>query len=297
MNRRNAAKHYFQFTQGMSRAHLSVFAASSTFYLFMSLAPLASLLLNLLPYTQIKQEIILDALQAYAPAPFMELIGSIISEIYAGSTALVSVSFLLLLWSAAKFFSSIVHGVSEIYDGGHDKSFIRLRLIGVLYTVVLVVFVLLDFSIVMFGERLVGLIERKYPDFSGAWAFLLRFRSLIFIVLLTAYNALLFKVTPRTKLRFYRQLPGAAFSALCWFAFTKLYSLLIGRFGAFSIYGSLSFIVISMFWMYCSIFIVFLGAYCNVYLELQLTPRREAAQARRLREKAGGEQHDSVEDV
>ena len=281
--------------QGIGRAHLSVFAASSAFYLFMSLAPLAALLLNLLPYTQIKQEIILDALQNYAPAPFMELIGSIISEIYAGSTALLSVSFLLLLWSAAKFFSSIVHGVSAIYESGRGSSFLRLRLIGVLYTVVLVVFVLLDFSIVMFGERLVGWIERQYPDFAGVWAFLLRFRSVIFIVLLTAYNALLFKVTPRVKLKFYRQLPGAAFSALCWFAFTRLYSLLLSRFSAFSIYGSLSFIVISMFWMYCSIFIVFLGAYCNVYLEQQQALRREAARAARPRGETGGLPHDSVE--
>ena len=295
MDRHAAARHTCRFIQGIGRTHLSVFAASSTFYLFMSLAPLAALLLNLLPYTNIRQEMIFSALQNYAPASFMELIGNLLSEIYDGSTALLSVSFLLLLWSSAKFFSSIVHGICGIYDGRRDSSFLRLRMIGVLYTIVLVVFVLLDFSIVVFGERLITWVEQLYPDFSDVWTFLLRFRSVIFIVLLTAYNALLFKVTPRARLKFYWQLPGAAFSALCWFAFTKLYSLLLGQVSTFSIYGSLSFIVISMFWMYYSIFIVFLGAYCNVYLEQQVTARREATRVMKMNAENSAVQY-SVED-
>ena len=59
-----------------------------------------------------------------------------------------------------------------------------------------------------------------------------------------------------------------------WYVFPKLYSLLIGHLGNFSIYGSLSFIVISMFWMYYSIYILFLGAYINAFL--QPLPQEEA---------------------
>ncbi len=258
--------------QGLGRAHVGVFAASGTFYLFLSLVPLAILFLCLLPYTSLTQGLILKPLLDFAPAQFQQLIHGIVAEVYAGSLSALSLSLAVELWSASKFFACLTQGVSEIYDGYQEQSFFQLRLHGVLYTGLLILFVVLDFSIVVFGEHLAQILTRHFPYYASLWHALLRLRGVIFIAYLTCYNALLFKTLPRTKLRFRQQLPGAVFSAVVWFLFSKLYSLAVELFHMYGIYGSLTMIIISMVWIYYSMFILFLGAYLNAFL-LRYKPR------------------------
>lgn len=252
--------------QGLGRAHIGVFAASGTFYLFLSLVPLAILFLCLLPYTSLTQGLILQPLLEYAPAQFQQLVHNIVTEVYAGSLSALSLSLVIELWSASKFFACLAQGVGEIYDGYQEQSFFQLRLHGILYTGLLILFVVLDFSIVVFGEYLAHILGSYFPYYMDLWNTLLRFRGFIFIAYLTCYNALLFKALPLTKLKFRQQLPGAAFSAIVWFIFSKLYSLLIDLFHMFGIYGNLTIIIISMVWMYYSMYILFLGAYLNAFL-------------------------------
>ena len=266
---------YKRLSEGINRSHIGVFAASSAFYCFLSLIPLVILLLSLLPYTTISQEALKQVLFGYTPEPFQELVGKIIREVYTGSVTLLSVSALLELWSAAKFLSSLTQGISEIYDGYYDGGYFHLKLLGILYTVVLIVFILIDISLFAFGEKLCVVIENKIPSLYSAWCLLLRFRSVIFLLFLTAYNALLFQTIPRRKLKFKRQLPGAAFSAVVWFAFSQLFSWLIEQFSIFSTYGSLSIIVISLFWLYYSMYILFLGAFLNTLPEILRGPPLE----------------------
>ena len=258
--------------QGLGRAHVGVFAASGTFYLFLSLVPLAILFLCLLPYTSLTQGLILQPLLEFAPAQFGQLIHNIVTEVYAGSLSALSLSLVVELWSASKFFACLAQGVSEIYDGYQEQSFLGLRLHGVLYTGLLILFVVLDFSIVVFGDYLAHIIGRHLPYYVGLWQALLQLRGFIFIAYLTCYNALLFKALPRTRLQFRQQLPGAAFSAVVWFLFSKLYSLAVELFHMFGIYGNLTMIIISMVWIYYSMFILFLGAYLNAFL-LRYKPR------------------------
>jgi len=256
---------YKLFGQGLKRVHLNALAASGAFYLFLSLAPLVLLFLNLLPYTTLTEETLRELLLVYTPAPFQELMHTMIRELYSGSVAVLSVSAFVLLWSAAKMMSSLTWGVSEIYDGYREEGFLQRRLLGALYTAALIVFVVVSFSLFVFGESLVEIFPDHLPVFCRTCKFFLRFNSLIYILYFTLYNALLFTTIPQKKLRFYRQLPGAAFSAVAGLLFSQLFSWLIDRFNLFSMYGSISIIIISLVWMYYSMYILFLGAYLNTF--------------------------------
>lgn len=263
---------FLLFRQGLGRAHISIFAASSAFYLFLSLVPLAMLFLCLLPFTSLTQGMILQPLLNYAPSQFQQLINTIVSQVYAGSLSALSLSVIAELWSASRFFVCLAQGVGEIYEGYQDQSFFRMRLHGIFYTGLLILFVVLDFLIVVFGEYLIHLIGSYFPYYVGFWKALLRLRGLIFIAYLTCYNAMLFGSLPRKNLRFREQLPGAAFSAIVWFIFSKLYSMLIDIFHIFGIYGNLTMIIISLVWIYYSMYILYLGAYLNAFL-IRYKPR------------------------
>lgn len=249
-----------------SRADLWLYATSGAYYLFFSLGPLVMLVLGLLPYLPFTQQQLADTLLQYTPLPFQELISTLVSGVYTGSTAVLSFGVVVELWSAGKFVSMVLRGVGQIYDGRSYGGYFRRRLLGALYTAALIVLVLGNLLLLFFGERLLSALG-YVPDGAGLWAVLLRLRVVVFFAVVTVINALMFRYVPRKELTFRRQLPGAAFSAATWLAFSQVYSWAVEHFRFYSIYGGLAIVIISLFWMYCSLFLLFLGAWLNALRE------------------------------
>ncbi len=241
-------------------ADIGLYASSGAYYLFFSLAPLIALLLSVLPYTPLTQQELLDAILPYVPDAFGQLIRAVVSDVYTGSLATLSLSLVMELWSAGQFFSGIVNGLSAIVDG-ETTGYFRRRLMGTVYTLALVLFILANLMLLLFGNRLKELLQSRCPD--GAWAILFRLRGAVFFVGATAVIALLFRCAPKRKLRYRRLIPGAAFSAAAWLVFTRGYSRALKSFGLFGVYGSIAAVIISLFWIYCSLYILFFGAWLN----------------------------------
>ena len=244
------------------RADLWLYAASGTYYLFFSLGPLAVVILALLPWLGISQEQLAETLLHFAPAPFREMIGSLAADIYTGSPVALAIGLAAELWSAGKFFSLLMRCVSRIYDGGEHGGFLRRRLMGSIYTAAVILLILGNLALLFFGER--WLVSAGYvPRGAGLWAILLLCRVILFFLVVTGLNGLIFKTVPQRELTFRDQLPGAAFAAASWLAFSQIYSWAVERFRFFSIYGGLAIVIISLFWMYCSLYLLFLGAWLN----------------------------------
>ena len=70
---------------------------------------------------------------------------------------------------------------------------------------------------------------------------------------------------PDTKLKFTEQVPGACFAAVVWSVFSWGFSMYVSYGNGYSIYGSLTIIVIIMLWMYFCMYIILIGAYLNRY--------------------------------
>ena len=243
------------------RANLWLYATSGAYYLFFSLVPLAVIFLALVPYLPIlPAEELLDILTEYAPEEFQQLMDQIVRDLYAGSNLALGVGLVIELWSAGQFLGLLMRGVGHIYDGGYRGGYLRRRLMGALFTLALVAMVLGNMILLFFGERF---LETEVPNGVRFLAFLVRGRALVFMAVVTILNALLFRYVPRRELTFKKQIPGAAFSAVAWLAFSRVYSWAVDRFRFFSIYGGLAIVIISLFWMYCSLYIMFLGAWLN----------------------------------
>ena len=244
-----------------SGANLWLYAASGAYYLFFSLGPLAVIILALIPYLPvIPAEELLDLVAEYAPPQVEQMVEQLVRELYAGSALAFGVGLVVELWSAGQFFGLVMGALGHIYDGGHRGGYLRRRLWGALHTLILVALVLGNMALLFWEERLQA---QAGPEASAFWAFVFQSRGVVFMIALTVSLALLFRYVPRRELRFYAQLPGAAFSALTWLAFSRAYSWGVARFSLFSVYGSLAIVIISLFWMYCSLYLLFLGAWLN----------------------------------
>ena len=82
-----------------------------------------------------------------------------------------------------------------------------------------------------------------------------------------SFFTIAFSLVSRRGKKFYKEIPGASFSALGWYLFTALYSLYVGHSPNFSyMYGSLATIIIALIWMYACMIIIFLGAEINYFI-------------------------------
>ena len=240
------------------RADIGLHAATGAYYLFLSLGPLTALILAALPYTSITEQALLDALSGVTPPSFGRIVHAVAADIYAAPKAALGISFAAELWSAAKLFSSVVRGVNEL-SARERAGYLKRRLLGAGYTLLLIAFILGNLMLIFFGSRLTSAADRRYPVLSASIRAMLFLRPLLLWAGLSSVNALLYRCPPGKQ----KTLPGAAVSAAAWLMFTRLYTLGLDRFGLFGVYGSIAAVAATLFWAYCSLYILYLGAWMN----------------------------------
>ena len=114
---------------------IPVYAGNASFFLLLSLFPILSLFLSLLPYTPLTVQTLLVFCEELVPAWMQAPLAYLIRTIYASSSAaIVSLSAVLTLWSASKGMLSLLYGLDAVAEvretrtmckGGFCACFIR----------------------------------------------------------------------------------------------------------------------------------------------------------------------------
>lgn len=256
-----------EFLRGMTRAELGLYAASGAYFLFLSLIPLAALLCSLLPLTPLTRESVLGYLSPVLPEVVEALLREILDQVYESSPAAFSLSALLTLWSASKAFVGLIQGLDRIYGSPPPRGFLRLRALSGLYTLALLCIMLLSLLFALSQRRLIRLLAAAWPQGSELLASLLRLRYLLIMVLLALYFALLYAFLPARRPGFVHQLPGAMLTALLWMLLAWLFGRYVQGLGGVTLYGSLARVILALFWVYLCMYLILLGAYCNMWLK------------------------------
>ena len=251
----------------MNRKNISAFAASTAFFLFVSLIPILVLLCAIIPYTTLTKANLMTFLTDITPDMVDSLVISIIEDVYAKSAGVISIAAITILWSASKGMLALIRGMNEINDVEENRNYFVLRGIASFYTIMLLVVILLSLVVMVFGNALVNGIIRTIPQTEHFFDFLLHFRLLFSLLVMIVGFSMMYAYIPNKKLKFMYQIPGAVFSAVLWNVFSWAFSVYVGNINDFSTYGNLATIVIIMIWMYMCIYIILIGAYLNRYFE------------------------------
>lgn len=254
------------FFDGIIQNNIPAHAASCAFYMFLSLVPFFGLLVSVLPYTGLSQRALINILSNYIPEALEALIVGITDDIYVASGLVLPLAIVVTIWLASRSFFSLIRGIEEISGSKNYTSFFKRTLIACLYTIGLVITMLLVLAMLVFGKQLVEFIEKGVPFISPVIAFLIKFRFIFVILILSGVFSLIYRWVPGMKLGFGSLFPGAIAAGICWLLFSWLFSLFINYGGGYSIYGRLAAIIISLMWMYWCMYIILLGAHLNVYL-------------------------------
>ncbi len=257
----------YDFGKHMGRRSIGAFAASTAFFLFLSLIPALMLLCAIIPYTPLTEANLMSIARRVAPEAVEALVIGIISDVYNKSIGIVSLTAIGTLWSAGKGVLALMEGLNAINDVEEERNYMLLRLVASLYLILMLVAVLVSLLVMVFGKALIGMIEGMIPQSAYLFDTLMHFRTLFVWAMLTVVIALMYAYVPGVRTGFKLQLPGAVFAAVGWSVVTWAFSIYVEEFNGFSAYGSLTTIIILMLWLYAIAYIILAGAFINRYFK------------------------------
>ncbi|MCR4808046.1 MAG: YihY/virulence factor BrkB family protein [Lachnospiraceae bacterium] len=256
----------YKFAVEVKDNHLDVYSAGTAFYLFISIIPFFIALFSMVPYTPLSRQDVIGLSKMF-PSEFDILIQAVTAEAYVKSSARLWIALVIAVWSAARGIMYMTKGLNEIYDVSERRNYFILRFWASIYTLFIVAAIVILLVMGVFGKRILEVLSAHLPhlpeDVASGLAAIIDWRILITLVCLFILFVFLYTMLPNTKLNFVYQTPGAAFCAVAWWLFTKLFSFVVGKFGGFSMYGSMATAIASMLWLYCCMYILFICAELN----------------------------------
>lgn len=253
------------FGRQLAKDNISVYASGTAFFFFLSLMPTLIIICSLLPLTSLTEKNLLIAAVKVMPDFLDSITVLMIKQMYEQSVRILPFAIIITLWSSSKGMLGLMYGLNVVNEVAETRNYILLRLEAMFYMVITVTALLVSLTLSVFGKTILNGIYAHFPDIGILVYLVMRFRFLFVWFLLTVVFAVTYTFVPNKKLRMRYQIPGAVFTAVGWSLFSFVFSVYVDRFRGMSTYGSLSTVIIMMFWLYCCLYILLIGANLNRY--------------------------------
>jgi membrane protein len=255
------------------RDNLSVVAAGCAFYALFAVFPALSALIALYGLTAdpATVELQFGMLKFVLPAQAYEIVIEQIRRVAEVSGHSLSwglvFSLGLALWSVGSLIQVIFAALNIAYEEPERRSALRFYLSAFGFALLGIVIGALMLLALVYVPLLFA-----YAGFSSEFEFLVklaRWPLLALLVLVTL--ALLYRYGPCRRSAKWRWVSvGSVFASVLWLIASAGFSFYVSHFANYDrIYGSLGAVVVLLFWLYLSFYIVLLGAEINAELELQ----------------------------
>lgn len=258
------------FSEKCKKDNISAFAAQSAFFMLLSLIPFLMVFSSLLQYTMVSEATLMHLVKSLMPEYIAPFLVSIINEVYHKSVGIVSVTAVVAIWSAARGVQYIASGLNQINGIKETRNWVLRRFWAAVYTIVFLFAIVAILVLLVFGNTIQEILIGYVPFLSKATAAFFRFRGLILFVFMCGLFTILYRTLPNNgeikdrKLTFRNQFPGAVLCAVIWYMFSFGVSIYVDYFNGFSMYGSLTTIVLVMLWLYFGMYIMLLCGEINV---------------------------------
>lgn len=250
----------------VSEAEVGTYASGAAFFLFLSLIPMVMIASSILPYDALKSGGGVKISQAVIPEKVYSFLLGIVESYHGNNMTLLSVSAMVAVWSASKGMLALIRGLNHIYEVEESRGYLLLRLKAAFYTLFILLAILLSAGILVFGNTLAGWL---IPDTGMAallWRMFGGIRHFSVAALISVVFCTLYVLLPNNQMSWKSHYPGAVFTSVFWTLYSFGFSIYIDYFGGFSMYGSLTTIVIVMIWLYFCMYIFFAGALVNKWI-------------------------------
>jgi membrane protein len=268
------------------RNRVTGLAAEAAFFAILSLPPLIFALAGSIGYVfeqfststidDVRASVLDVAGRALTPETVDKIIRPTLNEVLAGGRYdVVSIGFVLALWSGSRALNVFVDTITIMYGLGGRRGIVRTRVLAFLLYVLGMVTGVVTVPLALAGPhvvqqilpaRLQGLAELYWP---------------IVLLLGICFLATLYHVSVPVRTGWRYNLPGAVFTMICWiFGSALLRWVLEGTAqDSTSIYGPLAAPIAVLLWLYLLSIAVLIGAALNAGFD-HVWPQKETSSAR-----------------
>jgi membrane protein len=274
------------------RYRVTGLAAEAAFFAILSLPPLLFGLAGTIGYVvgalgestveDFRSELLNVAEQALTQQSVDEVIRPTLDDVLSGGRAdVISVGFVLALWSGSRALNVVIDTVTIMYGLGGHRGIVKTRAMSFgLYVVALVLAIFLV-PLVLAGPEIVS---AAVPE---SLAVLRRLYWPVVVGLLVIFLTTLYHVSVPVRTPWVRDLPGAALCLVLWIAGSyALRQVLESATGSTSIFGPLAAPIAVLVWLYLIAIAVLIGAAVNAAWD-QIWPSRETSEGRAEKESTG----------
>jgi membrane protein len=281
-------------------------AAALTYYGVLSIFPALIALVSIVGLVGDPATItstLTDVIGSIGPASAVETFRGPIEGITQNSgTAgvLLIVGIASALWTASGYVGAFMRSANVIYEVEEGRSFVKLRPLQMLVTLVLVLLLALVLMAVVLTGPLADAVGSAVGLGSAAVTAWDIAKWPVLLAVVVVMIALLYYASPNAKLRGVRSiLPGAALAVVIWLIASACFAFYVANFGSYDkTYGALGGVVIFLVWVWLTNVAILLGAELNAERErsrqleagapgaereLQLDERSEPKASRRMR--------------
>ena len=255
------------------RYRVTGLAAEAGFFALLSLPPLVLGLVGSIGYlgkwvgsatvVQVREEIVSLAGEVLTRDSVRSVIQPTLNDVFDdGRFDIVSIGFLIALWSGSRALNVFIDTISIMYGLGGVRGIIRTRVLSFSLYVVALLIGIVVVPLVLVGPTILGRMLPEEIDF------LIGFYWLVTPVLTIVSLTSLYHISAPVRTPWRRDLPGAVLTLLIWFGGSFVIRWIIAvSVGGASIYGPLAAPIVVMIWLYVLAIAVLIGAALNAAVE------------------------------
>ncbi len=252
------------------RYRVTGLAAEAAFFAILSVPPLVFAMAGAIGYVSdrfsaaqlddVRQAVLDLSSQALTERAVNTIIRPTIDTVLDGGRYdVISVGFVLALWSGSRALNVFVDTITIMHGLGGHRGIVKTRALSFVLYVMAMLTGMVSIPLVVAGPTLV---ERWLPQ---RFEFLMSFYWPLVLLLCICFLATLYHVSVPVRTNWAFNLPGATFSLVAWIAgsFVLRWVLTVTAAESRSIYGPLAAPIAVMLWLYLLAIAVLIGAAVN----------------------------------
>ena len=268
------------------RNRVTGLAAEAAFFALLSLPPLIFALVGTIGYVfesfsdsrsaEIKVAVVEASSRVLTEDTVQTIIQPTLNDVFRGGRYdVVSIGFVLALWSGSRALNVFVDTITIMYGLGGQRGIVRTRVLSFVLYVLGLVTGIVTIPLVVAGPSLV---ERLVPD---RFAFVNQLYWPSVVVLSICFLATLYHASVPVRTSWRHNLPGATMTLFCWVvgSFVLRWILTSTAGQSTSIYGPLAAPIAVLLWLYLLSIAVLIGAALNAAFD-RIWPESTTARAR-----------------
>ena len=248
----------------MNTPLMSILPGQISFFVILSIIPLASLFVMFVSKLSFNFDSITGAINHYLPEAISNLIISILVEQKVGAIDILFI--ITAFYIAAKATHSIIIASTRIYNG-EQKDFFRTRIKAILMLVILLFIVLLVLGILTVGSKFIQYLNEVNQTITPFvyWSYMILKWPFVFFMIFVGIK-IIYTIAPNVNIPSNSVNKGAMLTTILWILITYVYSFYVSNLANYTkFYGNLSNLIISFIWIYWLSYIFVFGMTFNEY--------------------------------